>query len=368
MLWWHLPGPSRYVARVVEDLRDGKNVILRLPEYVPNGIGAAVREALGSTDLWSWCPLHFEEPGARPERLLYAKFVPNAHPQVIRNAHSLSSENSFSGNLIWVDLRSAGAWPLWKAFITDYAHACRSRSLLDRSLFCLCLAGQLALDPPPEDVCLSHQSWHGVVDNLDMLLYTSALFREQQMPDLCRRIATSIVAGLALWDPEVSERLVREEMRSILEPGQILRGIALDRGWAAPDCKIPTASWHNGAKDLFDGKERTHSAALAIDDPLNELRRRVWSAEVEVIFPLIEEKRQGLIETLAGILTHKDVSELQDMEIGQIELEISWKGSKVPYEIRRQIKRLKEMRNALAHLEPLSPELLSANGIKDIPL
>ena len=368
MLWWQLPGPSRFVTSVVEDLRDGKNVILRLPEYVPSGIAAAVRETLGNHDLWSWCPLRTDECRDEPAPLLFSKFIPGTHPQTIRNAHSLSGNDSFSGKLIWVDVTSGTTWPGWKSFIVDYAHACRSRSLLERSLFCLCLAGQLALDPPPEDVCLSHQSWQGIVDNLDMLLYTSALLREKQMPDLYRRIATSIVARLALWDPEVSQRLVREEMTRILEPAEVLKEMAIDRGWLTPEQKLPPTSWHTGAKGLFDGKERTHSAALAVDDPSNELRRRVWSAEVEVIFPLIEEKRQELIKTIAGVLTHRTVSELQDMQIGEIELEMSRRGNRVPYELRRQVKTLKEMRNSLAHLEPLSPGLIISNEIKGIPL
>jgi hypothetical protein len=188
------------------------------------------------------------------------------------------------------------------------------------------------------------------------------------MPDLYRRIATTIVARLALWDPEVSQRLARENMRRILEPIEVLKRIAIDRDWATLDGRKSPVSWHSGARGLFDGKERTHSAVLAVDDPHNELRRRVWSAQVEVVFPLIEEKRQELIETLARILTDRSVSDLQDMEIGAIELEISRKGHRVPYELRRQVRRLKEMRNSLAHLEPLNPELLIASEIKDILL
>src|SRR2546427_10046367 len=31
-LWWQLPGPSRFVARIIQDLRDGKNTVLDIGE------------------------------------------------------------------------------------------------------------------------------------------------------------------------------------------------------------------------------------------------------------------------------------------------------------------------------------------------
>jgi hypothetical protein len=88
---------------------------------------------------------------------------------------------------------------------------------------------------------------------------------------------------------------------------------------------------------------------------------------VEVIFPLIEERRQELIETLARILQERKITDLQDMEIGEIELAIFRRSNRVPYELRREVRRLKEMRNSLAHLEPLSAESILGNDIKDIP-
>lgn len=187
------------------------------------------------------------------------------------------------------------------------------------------------------------------------------------MPDFYRRIATSTATRLALWDPAVSLRLAREDIRRILEPVEMLKQIANERGWLGQDCSQPKASWHTGAQCLFEGKERTHSAFLALNDPNNELRRRLWGAQVEVIFPLIEERRQELIETLARILQERKITDLQDMEIGEIELAIFRRSNRVPYELRREVRRLKEMRNSLAHLEPLSAESILGNDIKDIP-
>jgi hypothetical protein len=210
---------------------------------------------------------------------------------------------------------------------------------------------------------LSHHVWQGIVDNLDMLLYTSFLLREKKMPDLYKRTAISIVANLSLWDPSVSQRLACEEIKGILEPSPVLKEIAIERGWVKADGKPYMAFWHTGMKNLFDGKERTHSALLAIDDPLKELQHRIWSAQVGVIFPLIEERRQELIDILASILTHKQKSDLQDMEIGQIEFEISANGSKVPSEIHKLVRRLKQIRNSLAHLEPIAPESLLSSEL-----
>jgi len=370
-LWWQLPGPNRFVSRIIQDLRDGKNVILCLPEYSPSGLASAVRSTLGDSGDWSWNALRAcDEDQTDPAHLLFSRFVPDMSPNTIWNAHTLSKEESFAGKIIWLDNLTPSTWSAWKEFITDYEPVCRSRSLLDRTLFCVPLIGELALDPPKEDVCLAHHYWRDAVDRLDMLLFTSSIFQEKRMPDLQKRVAISIIANIALWDPAVGERLVHEDLEKILSPVPILQEVARERGWYPEDTNSDSWSWHRGMKDRIDGEEKIHSAVLAFNDVDSEIERRIWSAEIGVVLPFIEERRQEILGRLAGLLKvpfktrfGEVISDLRDLEIGHIESQVIHNGVAVNPKIRRLIHRLREIRNCLSHLEPLSPELLLCEEI-----
>ena len=44
--FWNLPAPARFLRRVIEDLREGNNVVVALPDHAPQGWSTALRAAL----------------------------------------------------------------------------------------------------------------------------------------------------------------------------------------------------------------------------------------------------------------------------------------------------------------------------------
>jgi hypothetical protein len=364
-LWWQLPGPQRFVAHVVADLRDGKNVVLCLPEHMPAGLQSAVRATLGD-DEWPWHTFDVGE-GAdeRPERLLFARFVPDARADAIRSAQALTLEESFAGKVVWLEGLSGCSWPAWREFAAAYRHACQAVPVFKRTLFCIPLQGEPALDPPGEDVCLAQHHWRGAVDSLDSLLFAASLFDGAGLTALQRRVAVMLAARLSLWDPAVSERMAGERIERILDPVPLLREMAHERGWRAG----ARGEWHAGAADIFDGEKKDHSAALALKDSNGEIAHRVWSAEVGVMLPFVEEKRRELIARLAGVLRvphttrfGEVIEDLRELEIGHIESQVNCL-AQVDAETRRLVWRLREVRNRLSHLEVLPPELLLCDEI-----
>lgn len=364
--WWQLPGPHHFVSKIARTLREGKNVVISLPEYAPEGLSQAIRETLGESTGWFWHTLDTrEDDGVMPAQLLCSRFVPEISPDAILNAHTLSREESFAGKIIWLAEMTPNAWPAWKDFIADYAHACRARSLLDRTLFCVPLVGELALDAPlVDDVCLARHRWSGVVDHLDMLLFTSSLFQNRPMPVLQKRLAVAIVANLALWDPAVSERVASETIEQILHPIPILREIAAARRWSPPALEVSSCSWHKGMIETLEGGEKIHSAALAGLEDAREIERRIWSAEVGVMLPFVEEKRQEILAQFAGVLkvpittrSGEVITDLRDLEIGHIESQLTNNGTPIDPARLRLVQRLREIRNCLSHLVPLASEL-----------
>jgi len=370
-LWWQLPGSRQFVSQIVQDLGDGKNVILCLPEHLPDGLASAVRSELGNE--WDWSTLSIRDEGqVEPVHLLFDLFVREIGTDKIRNARTLAQHEDFAGKIIWLDDLTPSVWSAWKKFLTDYEQPCRAIPQLYRTLFCVRLVGEQALDPPKEDLCLSHQSWRGAVERLDMLLFTANHFQGKRLPDLQKRVAISVVASLALWDCVVSERLAYENIDNILNPVLILQEIAKERGWYTEGNKPSKWSWERGMTDIVEGEKKIHSAILAFNESgLKEINRRIWSAEVGIMLPFVEEIRQEILESLKGVLRvpfktdFGMISDRRDLEIGHIEYQISKNGMVVNPNIKQLVQQLKEIRNSLSHLEPISPKLLFCREIND---
>lgn len=371
---WQLPGIGQFIDRVVQDLRDGKNAILCLPEHLPSGLSNAIQSELGDDCDWHKISVS-EERSVEPIHLLFDIFVGEISPKEIRNARTLAQHPKFAGKIIWLDDLTVNVWPVWKKFLLDYEQPCRSISPLYRTLFVVSLVGEIALDPPAEDVCLSNHNWEGVVTSLDMLLFTASIFPSKRLSDLQKRVAISVITHLSLWDFEVSERLSFEKIENILRPETILQEIAYERGWyyEHTSSNYLLENWCKGIKNTIQGETKFHSSALALDSlAQGEIKCRIWKGEVGEVLPFIEERRQEIIERLSKVLKvpfktsfGEIIKDLRDLEIGHIEYQLSQTDKIINPELRRLIKQLKEMRNSLSHLEPIKQDILISREIND---
>jgi hypothetical protein len=183
---------------------------------------------------------------------------------------------------------------------------------------------------------------------------------------LLKRVATFVVAGLALWDPEVVLRFSQARIEDILDPARILFQLGKERDWLNHTDSARKNAWHTGCSDVFEGRERAHSALLACCAAQEEIRRRVWNAEVGVMLPYVEEQRQDILVQLTGYLhvpfktRFGDViDDVRDLEIGHIEAQLKSSGTSLNPGLMRSIQRLRNIRNRLSHLETLPLELLA---------
>lgn len=364
--WWLLPGPGEFVRRVSVELREGRNVVLLLPRHLPDGLGAAVRaERFAEGEAGPWRSLPIDPGGPPPFRQIAERLLPSPPSGPLR-ASWLVQQESFGGQVLWLEGLTAECWPAWRDFLLEYEHSCRSCPLLDRTVFVVPLEGPPAGAPPEEDVALAVLPYRGVVEPLDQLLYVSQLVRGRAMPRFQRGVFAAVVAGLALWDPAVADLLAGFPMGQVFRAGVDLAALGQRRGWTALS-EEGAASWREGMTQPFDGRDQMHSAVLACSgDGADELSRRVWAAQVGVLLPYVEERRRELLERLDGQLQgpfHFDgglvVDDQRDLEIGQIAYQLALRGRKVP----RLVHVLKQIRNSLAHLEVVSADLLEQSEV-----
>lgn len=376
--WWQLPGPAKFISNIIENLRDGKNIILCLPEYSPEGLYTAIYNSLGENNEWHWYKLDAGKENYKNSleivHFLFLKFAPDTDTYKLRNIKNLINQDSFCGKLIWVDNLNSTVWPFWKEFLIEYEHACRNKSLFDRTLFCVPLNGLLAMNPPKEEVCTAHHVWKNMVSYFDMLLFTLYCFQSKRIKGMEKKLAIAITASIALWDPLVAERLAEKKLETILEPLSLLQDIARERGWNNNDCKSEISYWYKGMIDEIDGEKKIHSAAIAFNDPYKEIERRIWNAEAGIILPFIEECRRKILENFSGLLElpfvtryGEVINELCGLEIGHIEAQIIKNDIKIDSKIKKYIRILREGRNNISHLMPIKSELLiNKDGILNI--
>ncbi|MBI5100383.1 MAG: hypothetical protein HZB33_00900 [Nitrospirae bacterium] len=364
--WWQLPGPSDFISRIEQDLRDAKNIVLLLPQYGALGLLDALRPRLSSA---RWRSIKVsEEENINPLHLLWKKYITETEYHQDHNVDDLLQHDEFAQHIICINGITQSTWPRWKDFLLQYAHACRSVLPQKRSLLCISLTNELVLDSPTEDVCLSNHSLRSYIEPIDMLLYAAMILKKKNMPRLQKQVAIPIIANLALWDPLVYERFAYKPIEIILSPIDTLKNIGLERSWRA-GIECTEERWINGIADTIDGKEMIHSAFLAQHGTLDEINRRIWTAQIGVLMPFVEEKRQQLISDLKDLLIvphsagYKVISDVRELEIGHIHYQANNGFFTINEHTKRLITRLRDIRNCLSHIEALSPELLLCEDI-----
>lgn len=362
--WWQLPGPSGFISTITEDLRDGLNVLCYLPKHVPSGILKAIRTALGLSDRLAWYPLR--ATAQNPLDLMFDHF--GDHSRGLRNVSTLSTDPEFAGKVIWLENITSENWERWKEFFASYAQACQHVPIENRGRFCIPLPGELVASRFDENPLWSQYRWADVVSHLDMVLFASTLLQDRPMPPLQRSLAVEVIATLALWDPEVCESLAKLEISELLQPLPVLAEIGRERGW---DRTNHQTGWIVGLNDYVDGRWLRHSAAIALEDSPKEIFKRIWSAEVSVLLPIVEEVRQAVLAKYGDKLIlpmrtrFGEIHDLYELEINHIYAQIFTHQLVVDSRTSKLVKQMTTIRNLLAHLKTVPPQLFESKVLNE---
>ena len=263
-LWWHLPGPARFLDSVEQDLRDGKSVVLALPAHHPRGLREALAARVCGNELWAWRTLDLAEEGHScepPTDVLHRRFTPLRDGVPLLTAHSIAVCEQFRGLVIWLAGVDEGSWPKWRSFLMEYEHACRSVPETDRPLFCVPLVGSLASSSPVDAVALSVRPWRAIVDRLDMAMFVAHLLGRRPLTNLQRKLAVAVGVELASTDQLLAVELAQTDLSRLLTPLPLLQRFANVRGWTRVQVSRP--QWEKGMVDDLEGSPTVHSAALA---------------------------------------------------------------------------------------------------------
>lgn len=361
MDFWDLPGPSFFLENICGDLAEGKNVILGLPRLTPGGLKDKLKDRLAS-DGWYWQDVHVDEQD-EPVKLISSLLI-NSSETKFANPAELARNDDLSGFILWLTGLNEKNWPVWEEFIYAYQDACRDRAQTDRGLFVLGLIGNLANKTISSDVCLSIHKFHNVVDKLDMTLYAATKLREKVECDIRRYLLAQTICQISLWDAELADLLVNEKPEMVISPHDLLNDIAIKRKWSSKT----EPSWSEGTSGQFAGRKVTHTSILLLQGNRNEIDSRVWKAQVQVILPILEDHRLKIIRKMRNLLElHMpfntgvtNINRPEELEFVHLLHLLGRIGADM--RVRNKVRGLRDIRNSLAHIEPL-PASQALNGL-----
>ena len=200
---------------------------------------------------------------------------------------------------------------------------------------------------------MENRAWVDVLDEVDLLLLANERLRQRAANPLRRALLAHAVARVASWDFDSASALLSESDQVILAPTEILRAMAHGKGWS-------TETLHDPALGTVSGAGVAHPARAAVEDPPVEIQRRLWSAQLSVLLPWIEDVRH---ETVAYNLYEvkrqmRDAGDRDgdpyELELGELHSLFSRRGADKA--MRRTFRRLRNARNQLAHRRHLAPD------------
>lgn len=385
---WSLPGPHRFVVDIADDLREGRNVLVILPECVPRGLYSSVSQELEKVDLG---PL--ERISAKmisrssPVYDLHQVYNTEAHDEDKRDIPSLCRCDNFKSRMIWLEdcVEVEEKTDSWLEFFKGYACACASFDLLERTVFAVPIRGTFPFrDLPLENLLCQHWFW-GRVSSLDIQILAAQILADRKSEALENLLHVNIAASLCGYDIASAEAFCRHAFKGESSVESVLETIATTRGWEAADAICISKEidmfngntgltigdrprpglfplWAEGMLDLVDGRVVTSPVAEAIRGNYEEIRMRTWRGHVQTLLPLIDEYRLRVLrhlETNYRFVFKNGKNNLEISEIGAIKYRIETDPrlrNRIDKDLRGFIRLLTNMRNDLSHLRPVSKE------------
>ncbi len=365
MQFWDLPGPQGFCDRVEDFLRDKKNLIIALPDPSPAGFIEALCSRLNYS---GWNRLNIQAiPGASPENCLFEQLVLETESSQKRTP-SLLLDKLDPGQIVIVDNICSDEWPSWKEFLTQFELVSRGVSSFNRPLLIAVAKGIPESLLPKGAIALGVATWQGVVSEMDMFSYAGTKVREKGLEGNHAQLIAMTIARLAQWDVAAADILLEASHHEVFSPSVILKKLALLYGWTTQHPQ----NWENGVVNTFNGSRQIHSAFLALEDHAGEVNMRVWSSQASILLPLIELHRRAIVKKIRHrfkfpvTVNEEQITDAYDLEIGPLAYLATEVG--IDQGIRAKLIKLRNVRNALAHLDvldantALDPSLLILNS------
>jgi hypothetical protein len=364
-----LPGPARFISDIAADIRAGKSVIVVFPDAaVESGSADAVLDDIaGDGPNTVFCEPSMD---SFPTRIITTF---GADPVAMR---AYDEWNSIIGWAAW-----HGSWVIVPSWQHQDVH-----DVVDRWPAQVQACG-LPVDDRPKLVLAVRLSelprattthldtsivavhwWWGVLDRLDTETRLAAVADRRINP-----VDAAVITELSGWDLECTDYLASHWDRTTAGASLAIDAYkrqdptscdglsnspSARRGVTAPPVELEQA-WREGLVDRWGYSIRW--APRTLDD--KAIAQRIWMAHNRILIPHVEDERahfEQLILAKAAPRALADLDRRDDdiIEIGSLAWLLDTGRVNIGRDEGRRLKAFRDLRNALAHREPVADNLL----------
>ncbi len=369
--WWNnITGAHIVVEKVVNALLEDKMVILKIPSDLPwrysmrISINTAFKERTDSRGvvIESIDVVDDNQEDLEPGRFLLQRYASSAISKGYRERSKVSiqeyiaQKNVIKNRILWIKGLGGETANKWIKFCKGFTPKTASEGL-----FVLEVRGKVN---SLESKFIEYIDFSECVNNYDVQLLNSFILDEDEEiaygSDKWKKYISTTVATVCDVDAEVSERLLHEV--------DFRKESAIDGIARIAEMK----------EFVRRGEESgsNHVLWLYRNNEHSKLEHRIWVAQVQILFPIIEMERIELIKKYRNEINQalmdnhitqygKQVTDSMEVELGTLCYMMSYKQEREPnyYMLyipdeadRNRIRFLHECRNAIAHISICNPE------------
>lgn len=367
-LWWEqITGPANMVTQVMNALLGKQHVIIKVPADIPwrhqmrRAIESAIKQRTGSLnllvqtiDVADECPEEVEIGHYLLRRMASGAISSGFRERSGEPIQSYLSRNDvLKGRIIWVKGMDAKQMNHWRKFCRGYA----AKDASDGLFVLECVSGT-------ECACAKNLAiidYNSYISRYDTQIFNSIVLNKEfrDIDSRWKQYISTVCASLCNTDAEVSYDLIQETDFSRESPLNTLERLSESDSYK-----------HRGI-----GPANDHVFAHVRQHNVEALTRMIWTAQLQVAFPLIELERVNIIqqweENFKQAFAFKPVkqynTEIKDpyeIELGSMDYLMHYKAD-IGYwlyipnsQVRNWIHFLHTCRNILAHVNLCDPDKL----------
>jgi hypothetical protein len=364
--WWSdITGPSVVVSAVVNDLLSNANVVLQVPSDLPwrHSMRSTIQSEFRNRNLLRDIIIEVidavdDNPSAlEPGKLLLEEFADDSIQRGYREKSKISlqeyicQKDILQNRIVWVKGLSGASSVQWIQFCKGL-----SPKASEGGLFVLEIHGDAMLQ---ETKKLRVVNYNQYISNYDVQLLNSFILDSQkQLSDVWKRYISTVVAVVCNTDAEVSDALLSTVDLTRVSITEALIQLA------------ESADFERRGQD----SSSEHILKYLRSGNSDEIERRIWSAQVQILFPIIELERVNIVSNYQSAIKSaledeptsqygKKLSDPIEVELGTLCYLMTQRKKENLYSLyipdetdRNRIRFLHECRNRLAHAESCTLE------------
>ena len=336
-IWWNkVTNAVRFVENISESINSGYSVILQLPKYVP--WYASMMEIVNSYIMRDNSTRSFKkecDQGIEPGEYLINKFCKQevrahyrpgiGYPRFLAQIKEITLNQS----ILWVSEVDAVQVKRWHSFITDYNKALEKNKT----------GGLFVIET--NDISLLKET-----KGIKLISYDDSIEEYDNY-------VFNMLAAAELKESKLFKQYLSEAVSSMLPDDIELASICISMG--RKFLNNPIDKIRKAAKDNY----RSDGTVFDVKESDEQLKDRLWRAQIKIIFPLIEEHRNSVISKYKNQIEPllplraaygEEIDVVSGVELGTIAFLVTTGKIMVDANDSDKIRLLKNMRNTLAHI------------------